>query len=166
MSRKRKPRREAQPQVVHVAGDIGTPELHKREVVDVRDKRAYVASVTAFDLYHRRGWISDAQHTAAEELLRCAIVGGIIERGRSCIAERILGIGSYSDYEGHCRQRYRKGMAAIGKLELQSFTFEVVVRNVTVGEAARAIGVTRQGEPMGLLREALDDVARAYGIAH
>lgn len=146
-----------------IKGDIGTPELHQREVVTVNRGLARVVTVTTFDYYHSRGWIEDHHYNAAAELLRCAYAGGIVGYGRSCLSERIPGVGSYSEGEASARMRYRKAMDAIKPAAAQSLVYEVIVCNSTLRSAGKAIKVHERNQ-MAMLKDSLTDVARAFGF--
>lgn len=150
--------------------DIGTAELHSKEVVEVygmqRKRRARILS-SPIDYYFARDFINKDQHNAGSQFYKLWYHGGGKPKYASMDLLRVPGI-SDGDYSSSMREKYRAALEAFTSPVHRHIVYEVVC----VGEYAdsamrRAIrdgiqGATNYKKRMDHLRKGLDELVSHF----
>lgn len=121
--------------------DTGTPELHRREVVEVygieRKRRARVMS-SPIDFVFSQGWIDTDQHSAAIQFYKLWYFGGGRVNYASMNLMRVPGGTSSGDYGASMRQRYREAVDNFSSPLASHMVHHVVCIGETTTNAMRA----------------------------
>lgn len=168
MARKRKAKVAPPPELSDY--DIGTPELHQREITELygdnKKRRVRVVS-RPLDYYYARGFIDRDSHSAGTQFCRLWSAGGGSPRYAAMDLMRVPGNGD-SEHVSIMREKYRSALNSF-RIEV---TRRIVFDVVCVGEYADAsmrraliesvTGATNYRKRMDHLREGLDDLVRHF----
>lgn len=148
-------------------GDIGHESQSQRYDVTIVEgqPRAYTRNISPLHTYYKKGLINNEQFAAGAELYRCYYHGAVEGFGVGCSFNFMAKLKasrpqSASDFHWDCFRKYKRGLEAIQRHDY--LILRICCHEVPVA----SIGKTRaeKGDVFAILRDGLDDLARAFGL--
>lgn len=163
----RKKKQEQRQETRH--SDIGTPELRQHHAVEMHYghnevKHARVVTQMPHDYMLHRDWITDSQWQAADYLYRDYVIAGLPPAITAALG--VVGGGGNTDVAAFKIDGWRRIQSAIESVRGREQQ-RLVIYVICFGERVMDIEQMRVVKPrqgMVLLRQALDDLVKFYGI--
>lgn len=151
--------------------DVGTAELHKKEIVEVygQDKKRHARVLSSpMNYYFARGFIDRDQHRAGSQFYKLWYGGGGRPRLAMMNLERVDG-SSDTDFPSEMRQRYRAALESFTRPIHRKLVFDVVCVGEYADAAMRAAmreAIEGASDPrnkgLRTLRSGLDDLVTHF----